>query len=363
LLIGTDATSKELNNIQALRAVAALLVVVVHLDVFLQKLGYRPFGFGGVDLFFVISGFIMVYTTFDRRIRPADFLYRRIARIVPIYWLITLAVWSVALVAPALLQGTSADPYQLLNSLLFVPFVKSRGTAQPVLFVGWTLNLEMFFYALFAVGLAFANRRVGIFAVVASLAALVAAGDIFRPGNVAAEFYTRPVILEFAAGMLLCLLAQRRASQPVNHSLHAVWIGVCITGLLAVVVIPYRRPDVSPLITTGIPAVVCVAAAVFLNQSGTVITNRALLLLGNASYSIYLTHPFVTQAMQKIGTRIGLGPLKAILLIPVTLGLVCVCGVIVHYALELPLTRGAKRLVDQIRRSQKPESVRWADSQ
>jgi exopolysaccharide production protein ExoZ len=355
-------TSKGLNNIQALRAAAALLVVFVHLDVFLKQIGYRPFGAGGVDLFFVISGFIMVYTTYGRPVHAVDFLLSRITRIVPIYWLITFAVFGVALLAPALVQGTTADPVQLLKSLVFVPFVKSSGAVQPVLFSGWTLNFEMFFYALFAVGLAFANRRLGIAAVVGSLAALVVAGAVLHPANVAAEFYTRPVILEFAGGMLLCLLVQRRTSQAVSHAFHAVWIAVGMIALLAIVVLPDRLPDVSSVITTGIPAIACVAAAVLLNQSGVVTANRVLLLLGNASYSIYLTHPFVTQAAQKLVVRSGLDPLKAIVMIPVTLALVCVLGVIVYHAVELPLTRRGKLLADRIPRRQKPESVRWADS-
>src|SRR3954451_25277970 len=94
-----------------------------------------------VNLFFVISGFIMVYTTFSRPTRPAEFLCNRIARIVPLYWLMTLGTYSIAFVAPTLLQATSTNPLELLKSLFFVPFVKSNGLVQPVLFLGWTLNL------------------------------------------------------------------------------------------------------------------------------------------------------------------------------------------------------------------------------
>jgi exopolysaccharide production protein ExoZ len=355
LLIATDPARRGLNNVQALRAAAASLVVFQHLDRFLPMLGYTPFGSGGVDLFFVISGFIMVHTTLHRPTRPAHFLLGRITRIVPLYWLATLAVWSVALIAPALLRGTSADPFQLLKSLFFVPFVKNSGEVQPVLFVGWTLNLEMFFYALFAMGLTFANRRAGILSVVAILAGVVAAAAAFQPRSVVAQFYAGPMLLEFAGGMLFGLLAQPSASQPESPSWRAARIGICIGALLAIVAIPGYLPALPRVITAGIPAVVCVAAAVFLNHSGTVITNRTLLTLGDASYSIYLTHAFVTQAMQTIGSRIGLTPLKAAFLIPCTLGAVCVSGVLVHYILEIPLTRAAKRLADWIQRLWQPE--------
>jgi exopolysaccharide production protein ExoZ len=350
----TGAGSKGLNNIQALRAVAALLVVVDHLDVFLPMVGWTPFGYGGVDLFFVISGFIMVYTTIGRPTRPVDFLSNRIARIVPLYWLITLAVYSVALVAPAWLRHTSADPYQLLMSLFFIPFAKTKGDIQPLLFVGWTLNLEMFFYVVFAGGLAFANRRVGILAVVVSLAGLVAARAVFQPSNVAVEFYTRPLILEFAGGMVLCLFVQWMAAHPLHLS-RRVWTGVCIVCLVAIAAVPSSLPQLSVVITAGVPALACVAAAVFLNQSGVVVRNRLLLMLGNASYSIYLTHPFITQAMQQIGVRMGLNPLRALLLIPVSFGLVCLAGIVLHYALEIPLTRAARRLLDWILGHRQPK--------
>src|SRR6185437_14170487 len=137
--------SKGLDNIQALRAIAALLVVFVHLAVPVAALGVAPFGAGGVDLFFVISGFIMVYTTVGRPISGAEFLGRRIVRIVPLYWLLTLAVFGIALIAPTLLQFTTASWGQLLKSLFFIPFAKANGDVQPVLFLGWTLNYEMFF--------------------------------------------------------------------------------------------------------------------------------------------------------------------------------------------------------------------------
>jgi peptidoglycan/LPS O-acetylase OafA/YrhL len=105
----------------------------------------------------------------DREVTPWSFMANRIARIAPIYWTITLAVFTISPVAPSLLQATMPDWRELLKSLAFVPFEKSNGLTQPVLFVGWTLNYEMLFYALFAAGLSVRSRRLGAAGVILCL--------------------------------------------------------------------------------------------------------------------------------------------------------------------------------------------------
>jgi exopolysaccharide production protein ExoZ len=336
-----------IENIQTLRALAALLVVFVHLDVFLRALGVPPFGHGGVDLFFIISGFIMVHTTRTRPISPAAFMANRFTRIAPIYWLITLFVFAVALAAPSLLQATSSDPEQLAKSLLFIPFQKSNGLVQPVLFVGWTLNYEMFFYALFAVGLCIPRRWVGAIAVGVFMLALVAFGRLVRPESVLGAFYTRPIILEFVAGMALAVLGSSARVRVRGAPARVGLLAVCAVGLLCTAFVPLVFPELSRLVTQGLPSLLVVAGAIVLHQSGVRVGGRWLLLLGNASYALYLTHPFVTQGVQKAGKLVGLTPLLAALLIPLTLLLVCVVGVVTHLAVERPLTRLVKAVMDR----------------
>lgn len=340
-----------IDNIQALRAVAALLVVFVHLDVFARALGLPTTGHGGVDLFFVISGFIMVHTTRSRPMGPGAFMLNRLTRIAPIYWLLTLATFVVAWLAPRLMQATVADVEQLLLSIAFIPFRKSNGLVQPVLFVGWTLNFEMFFYALFALGLAFRERRRGTLVVVLSLFALVVLGWWFRPENVQAAFYTRPIVLEFAAGMGLAALTP---GARVDTSLGRISVG--LTGLAAlacIAIVPVFFPTASRLLTHGVPALIVVASAIVLHNSGVSWSNRWVLALGNASYSLYLTHPFVTQAMQKLGRSLGLTPAVALAGSLLTLVVVCLVGVATHLWLEKPLTAFVKLRTQRF-------SVGWA---
>ena len=111
-----------IKNIQALRALAAVMVVFVHLKILLDTIGLPLFGGAGVDLFFVISGFVMVHTTQKRPPSPSEFIRNRIARVVPVYWFMTLGVYGLALSAPRLLGATSGNVAELCKSLLFIPF-------------------------------------------------------------------------------------------------------------------------------------------------------------------------------------------------------------------------------------------------
>ena len=176
------ASSLPVSSIQILRAVAALGVVALHVShEGATRLGARnplpdfSVGAAGVDLFFVISGFIMVYASdalFARAGAPAYFFTRRLARIVPLYWAATAAavVCFVAFRYAGALEQLSWQTF--VASLLFVPWPRPDGAMLPVHMLGWTLNFEMFFYVVFALALML-TRRNAVFAVTALFLALV----------------------------------------------------------------------------------------------------------------------------------------------------------------------------------------------
>lgn len=338
-----NASIGVIRNIQVLRAVAALLVVFVHLNKLLLTVGVPSFGGGGVDVFFVISGFIMVYTTSNRDVTPGSFMADRITRIVPIYWLVTLAVFAVALVLPSVLQATKADWGELVESLLFIPFSKANGLIQPVLFVGWTLNYEMFFYLLFALGLA-CPPRFGRLGVIAHLMLLVGAGSIIHPVGVLGQFYTGIIMLDFALGMFVGMIYPR-IPHTVPLALKAFVALIVCVGLFAVVVVPVLHPSLPSFLSSGIPAFLVVTGALALERWNWSLRSRLLLLLGNASYAIYLTHPFVTQVFQKIGDRLPGNRVAAVALIGTALVCVCCVGVLVYRCLEQPMLRALRRLL------------------
>ena len=149
----------DVKSIHYLRGLAALLVVfhhgVLQFPGLRDRYAHFEFGQAGVDIFFVISGFVIYLASIEGRIRPGEFVKRRIVRIVPLYWVATLALVAAAVCAPQLFATTVVTPQNVGQSLLFIPSYSAAFPDQiwPVLVPGWSLNYEMFFYGLFALGL------------------------------------------------------------------------------------------------------------------------------------------------------------------------------------------------------------------
>jgi peptidoglycan/LPS O-acetylase OafA/YrhL len=333
-------------SIQALRALAAMMVVCVHLQV-LAAMGGAPAnatdaGNAGVDLFFVISGFIMVFTTGRKPQGPLGFFGSRLRRIAPLYWCVTLAVFAVARLAPALIQNTPSDLGRLVRSLLFIPTLRPDGTLRPVVFVGWTLNFEMAFYLLFALGLLAPRRWIGGLAAVAALVLVVLWGWAAKPTSPLLAFYTTPMVLEFGAGMLLGLLWPR-----LKPSERLVWplAAAAAVAFLLMLGAPWLWPRADRLFAFGLPAAAMVAAALALERQGRAARWPWLQALGAASYSIYLSHFFVTQAVILLARKAGLhGPWEAAGAGALAFVGVALTGLALHRTLE----QGADRLIGRL---------------
>ena len=177
--------SPPLPLIQVLRALAAVMVAAGHAQFEVAGLAARagqPFTPAawlpwpaGVDVFFVISGFIIVHAAapLHGRANPQKlFLAHRIARVVPLYWLATTLYLALAWARPGLLGAGAEGPAYLAASYLFWPMARADGAVQPLYSLGWTLNYEMAFYALFALVLPL-GRRGAVLGVLALLAGLV----------------------------------------------------------------------------------------------------------------------------------------------------------------------------------------------
>ena len=238
----------------------------------------------GVDLFFVISGFIMWVTTEGKQVTPRDFIIRRIIRVVPLYWLMTFLMMACSLI-PGMLSKLRVSAAAVVQSLLFIPYdsISFPGHIWPVLEPGWTLNYEMFFYTLFALSLAL-SARIRFGALVGLICSLTILGLVFGPfANPVATTYTGTLLLEFAAGIIVGNLWLHGALRPgFAFSLIAVTAGFCMLGL---------RPSYSHTVGAVLVVVGC------LDPVFCALKSRLLLALGNASYSIYLTHMFALGAM------------------------------------------------------------------
>ncbi|TCQ03015.1 acyltransferase [Sphingomonas sp. PP-CC-3A-396] len=336
-----------IRNLQVLRAFAALLVVVVHCDVILAPTGFpvpvREAFACGVDLFFVISGFVMVYTTSAHPPSSGRFLLGRIARVVPLYWFLTLATFTLVLIAPLSMRGTRADMGDLLQSLFFVPYARtSDGMTRPILFVGWSLNYEMFFYLVFAAGLFLRAPQLRVAAVIGVLALLVVAGMIGPSSTALPGFLMQPVMLEFAAGMLVGHL------YPIlPRSRRAARIALALLPFMAVaLILSAMMPAGVALAAISASATILLVLALILERAGIAVRHGLLLLLGDASYSLYLTHPFVTQAISMFATRTSSrSTITSILLLLSTYVAVCIVAVVTYRLIERPLSRRARQLL------------------
>jgi len=325
-------------SIQGLRAVAALLVVAHHYNetlIWLAQNKYAEptqtmtignlsyFGGIGVPIFFAISGFIMGIRV-NVEGGPYDFLARRVARIVPIYWTMT--------VATVLFHPNWTWP-QLLASMGFVRYVSGMGHA--VIGPGWTLEFEMVFYLamtlVFLVLLAGRPAWQSVVALTAIFAAMAIAGLVIGKG---APPILSPILLEFCAGLLIAQIYRIegvRRLWPLFLSTALILIGVAV---FAPVSWTYMRPIWSIL------SFFLMLGLVTAEQSGVApMSSAPFQVLGNASYSIYVSHRFVqfvlfTPLLWSWSFHTVLHPDIALLLMIV---IATVFGVGLHYMVERPL--------------------------
>ena len=352
----------KLVAIQVLRGLAALSVALLHLEPEWLLRGAVPEGWNrpfpleaGVDVFFVISGFVMVYAShalFGRNGAARDFLVRRLARVVPLYWLTTIVVLGLLAVLPELMRGAQATPGLVAASFLFVPWPRPDGIVQPVYTLGWTLNYEMFFYLVFAVvlGLGFGRRAV-VACVSAVFAGLVAIGfarpDLPQPLG----FWTSAIQVEFVLGMALGLARLEGVTLPLAFRLALAVLGIGLFWLVGGNA-GARFGPYAPLLF-ACPAA-CLVAACGLSpgrpdgqgRDGAPLRwpVRAAESLGDASYAIYLLHPFAIRGTVRLIDGLGLGPSFGTFGTTLAaLAATAMLGLLSYRVLERPLMRIVRR--------------------
>jgi peptidoglycan/LPS O-acetylase OafA/YrhL len=292
----------KLNNVQVLRAFAAVAVVIFHTGFAFPFM--RPFGSFGVDVFFVISGYIMARILDPQSSSSSDFFFRRrVIRIVPPYWFFTILLYVIALRIPQLMGSTRASADDLLKSLLFIPFTKGSGLIQPLLFIGWSLNYEMFFYLALAIGLLLSKKHAVWFGGAIVLATMLACRP-FAGENVIAKFYSRDVILEFLLGILSYYLC-RAIPVATARKLRLPALLICLaSGLLLIAtqgifplhVFPFNS---SRVLVLGALSFLLVTTASLLSQADWDTNLTSLVLIGDASYILYLIHPYCEYSIDR----------------------------------------------------------------
>jgi len=347
---GTTQTPKPGKNyycVQALRAIAAALVVVHHsittwFDWVLHRPGAHQWGNGatGVDIFFTISGFVMAISLSGlagKTNKAGVFLWRRVTRIVPLYWGATTLKLLLLRFRPAGGAGAQVlTPWRIAASYLFIPARNWHGEMFPVIDAGWTLNYEMFFYLLFAGALALNISPLAF--LTPCLTAIAMLGMLRPAGWPDATSLASPLVLEFLYGVILAHFAMRR--KLPRPGVAAILL---IGGFIALMVMPQTSEEWR-FIPWGIPAAAVVTGAVaFEGRLGQYIP-RWLLEAGDASYALYLVHililPFLGSIMGRLHLKGATGFAAVIVL---GLGVSLPAAILVHRFIEKPLMKVFKK--------------------
>jgi len=319
---------------------AALSVVAFHAFQWIDDRDW--IGAAGVDVFFVISGFIIWTVGSQAESRPGVFFWRRLTRVAPAYWLVTAVVGGIAAVWPMFLPQVSLSMRHVLLSLAFIQHHDPNGLVFPVLPPGWSLNYEAVFYGLFTLTL-FAPARFRFALLVGALAGEVALGFADPPLY---GLGANPMMLQFAAGAWLARRRQRGRDIEPGAGLIFAAIGLALFVVMGLT--GFRNEFYRPLLW-GVPAFMIVAAAVAAERAFA--APRWLIRLGDASYAIYLCHlPAVALTAHLLGVR------PVWLFVPTALALSTLVGLCFHRWIETPLIAACRILPALIARARQPRS-------
>ncbi|MFP3756776.1 acyltransferase [Cupriavidus sp. SIMBA_020] len=352
---------------QLIRAFAALGVVFYH-TAFVIKGGTHT-EFQGVAIFFALSGFLMTYLA-QAEARGERFFARRLIRIVPLYWLVTLfsVLWfsyglgNLPYTVPLLAHWLVHEPKQilfwllsthglndwdligrLLKTFLFVPYRNHAGDMHPILGVGWTLNLEMFFYLVFSVSLAIGKR----FAPVIAVAVIVGVKWLDQLADGAFQtlhFYANEYTWNFVFGIVVYYVWGALPSDLTRFRAPLLVLSFAFASLFVIVNAGSHEMrlvinEVVPLrwLLLAMPALV-IFLCLCLHSAGARVTSKLAILLGDASYAIYLVHTILIETMRPLGDSWSwLSASKSVPGVLIAMVGSVVLGVLIHRYLERPL--------------------------
>lgn len=334
------------DSLQVLRAAAAVAVVIAHLRVVEQRFlsgpalleGVGRYADAGVDLFFVLSGFVMVSIsrgTFTGLDAACRFLVKRAWRILPLYWIFTTLVVVLMAVVPTMVNSSHSNEQSVLASYLLIPHHEL-----PVLTVGWTLIHEAYFYLMFSLALVLiAERWLTVYLV--SWAALIAIAHwTDTVGHTpASRLIASPLTFEFLGGALLGLHWRRL---PRGVSVALLMSGAAVMTLSALLMSVDESKLLDPwhrAATFGMGSVLLLAGAVLLERSSKRRPPRWLTAIGDSSFSLYLSHVFVISALGRVWAFLLPSDHWAhhVLFLIVAIAGSCLVGHAVHLWVERPL--------------------------
>lgn len=365
--IGIGSNNARLNVVQIWRFYAATIVVVSHAFsrisrefpesvnatlVFIHE-PVRVWGHHGVDIFFVISGFIMVWTNWDRFGTAgvsSSFLRRRVARVVPIYWLATTLSVVLLVVAPQLFSFNQVFDLQwVVYSYLFIPTVSPGGDLfSPVIGLGWTLNYEMYFYLVFSIALLF-NRMAGIVSIVSYFTICVVIGSLAEFSHPLIIQNTSWILLEFCLGMLVCIMYRKGILLSVMHA-YILLVSSALCVLITLYIYPvndnYIGYQFMRLVFWGIPCAGLLYSSLIIPMTWIDKKRYKYLTIGgDASYSIYLLQVFSLPLAAMIMRKLNISQIFHVdIMVLILVIFSIITGYVGYVVIEKPLTMIVNRM-------------------
>lgn len=308
-------------NIQILRAIAAIIVIAFHTVLAAENYNFNTnlfshitiWGASGVDIFFVISGFIMIYIQNKKKKTPLEFWKDRIERIVPLYWALIFLITFLLLIFPQGFNDLKINSEIFLRSITFTSYISEN---IPILYVGWTLEYEMLFYFIFGLSLFIKNQNISFVVCIAILCILVLNG-------------LNSIIIEFVYGMIIGYFYNK-----YKISIKSIYSLIIIILGFSLLTIEWSK-EIPRNVSWGLPAAMIFIGALYLKP----IKSKIGEILGTASYAMYLVQAFSIPAYYKVISSISFlrnpsfSEFYFVLCILVTV----VAGLILHMFIEKPL--------------------------
>ena len=341
-----SAAPKNLQLIQVLRGVASLLVLLLHATKNFATVSNKPFlndffefGGSGVDIFFVLSGFIITYTSIKGLSQPNKlfaFIRRRMVRIFPIYWIII----TLLLIAQFVLPDLYRSHYFFTPGTFFSTWFLLPGHSM-VNGVSWTLSFELFFYLLFSLAFIIPVKKWAyclfvLYALV--LIAIPILGYNFENGNEWVKLISYPMNVEFFMGVTAALIIPKiiaRAALPLITTGIILFLaaGIFYNNDHYLVGNTFNR-----VIIFGIPSFLIITGLVKFELLHKISTPRLLILMGEASYSLYLLHLPLIAATVKLISKLHIQNVVLLhIVLLMAIGLICFISILFYKWIEKPM--------------------------
>lgn len=345
---------KKLTNIQALRGIAVLFVAFFHLMLIEQKYDQNSvmpklmsFGISGVDLFFVISGFVIVTVSrnqFGNLGSAFKFLYHRISRIYPLYWIYSALVLALFLVKPTWINSAQGNQVDILSSFLLLP-----QNLLPLINVGWSLIHEMYFYGVFFLLMLAIQERLLPFALALWGTVILLYQMLYASDNAYLKLIFHPLTLEFIGGCFIAIFTHTNEKRFGRREL-SLTITLGFALLIANAVIERLTDNLYldawwwRITTIGLPSLLIVHSLVQLERHEDLLPSW-LVSIGNASYSMYLSHVLVLSALGRIWQMFSDGGVwDNLIMLPMLIASTIAFALLSYHLLEKPIMKACRRI-------------------